>query len=97
MKYIDADKLIAEIKRRMKINNWDESEGSDVAFSEDKKILSFIESMEKEPEVVELEKEIDRVFFEGDCGSQRLTHKEIAQIARHFWNKGYSARKEESK
>lgn len=45
------EKIKAEIERRMKINQWDESEGSDVAFSEDKKILSFIESLEKEQDV----------------------------------------------
>ena len=42
-------KIIAEIERRMKINQWNHSaEGSEFAFSEDKEILSFIESLEKE-------------------------------------------------
>lgn len=53
---------------------------------------------EPEQPEVDLEKEIDRVFFKGDCGSQRLTHKEIAQIARHFAEWGaihLNARKEQ--
>lgn len=44
----------------------------------------IITSLQQEKPEVDLEKEIDRVFFKGDCGSQRLTHNEIAQIAYHF-------------
>lgn len=49
---------------------------------------------QEQPEV-DLEKEIDRVFFQKDCGSDRLYHKEIANIARHFYELGLNARKEE--
>lgn len=49
---------------------------------------------QEQPEV-DLEKEIDRVFFQKDCGSDRLYHKEIAKIARHFYELGLKARKEE--
>lgn len=50
---------------------------------------------QEQPEV-DLEKEIDRVFFQKDCGSDRLYHKEIAKIARHFYELGLKARKEKS-
>ena len=47
------------------------------------------DSMQEEPVSEDLEKEIDRVFFKNECDSQRLHHKEIADIARHFaaWQK----------
>ena len=51
-----------EIERRMKINKWDNSEGSDVAFSEDKRLLSFIESLEKEQKPEEWSEEDERML-----------------------------------
>ncbi len=50
---------------------------------------------EQEQPEVDLEKEINRVFFQKDCDSDRLYHKEIAKIARHFYDLGLKARKEQ--
>ena len=46
----------------------------------------LIGCLQKDYASEDLEKEIDRVFFKNECSSQRLHHKEIADIARHFAN-----------
>ena len=50
-------------------------------------IKSFIESLEKEQDV-DLEKEIDTAFFKSYPGTKKLTHKELSQIARNFYELG---------
>lgn len=65
---------------------------------EEKEDTRTIETAQQEQEVADLEKEIDRVFFQQDCGSNRLYYNEIANIARHFAEWGaihLNTRKEE--
>ena len=107
MKYIDADKLIAEIDRRIKLIplNYVEVGSNPTSKAMNQKlrnglerglnsIKDFIASLQQEQLEADLEKEIDRVFFQKDCGSDRLYHKEIAQLAKHFYELGLNARKE---
>ncbi len=97
-KYIDAEKLkrlVGELKMRAKRNRCDSWGIVPDALEE---VEGFITSLQQEQSEVDLEKEIDRVFFQMDCGSDRLHHKEIAQIARHFAEWGaihLNARKED--
>ena len=125
-KYIDADKLIAEIERLKQDNETSDDKeyaqyeidvacGYAMACEE---ILSIIASLQQEQPKVEFEEEID-VFFYGKnfkrCNdgvrvpgalmrdwqnqnvSRSLSTDEIRRFAHHFWNKGYNARKEETK
>lgn len=105
-KYIDTDKLITGIEQLKETNKVlstrqlsEYLQGSIYGFDlAVEKILSIISSFQQEQEVADLEKEIDRVFFQQDCGSNRLYYNEIANIARHFAEWGaihLNARKEE--
>ena len=102
MKYIDADRLRAEIKIIQK-----SLEHRDVRFNQIKQIrtecmLEFckmlnniITSLQQEQLGVDLEKELRNynVPF-NDCGWERLTHNTLKEIARHFYELG-KARKGE--
>lgn len=64
-------------------------------------LLSFIESLEKELKV-DLEKELKQWRHEhfkgkrdGDYNGEYLERESQLDLAHHFWNKGYNARKEE--
>ena len=86
MKYIDAEKLIAEIERRKK---------QDVTFRE-RSILIDIEtaitSLQQEQPEVDLEKEITNYY-------QRIKGNSLEDafctIARHFYELGLNARNED--
>lgn len=109
MKHIDAEKLIAEIERRREKcadiaadeRNEEVAEyyrGKEVAYDE---TSSLITSLQQEQPEEELEKEIDK--FLNETGAPYVwciddEQKEWCNIiARHFWNKGYNARKKEEK
>lgn len=98
-KYIDADKLIAEIERKMKC--WEGlPKGIDSPYCTLKGIRKYVDFLQQEQLTdVDLEKEIDRWFDEKYMQNMEgLPIKPIVQIiARHFWNKGYNARREEAK
>ncbi len=104
MKYIDADKLIAKIQPLYEYSKDKARYAGQTGISSDcakwdkavsiyESVLRIITSLQQEQTEVDLEKEIDRIFFKGDCGSQRLTHKEIAQIAHHFYELALNVRK----
>lgn len=113
-KYIDTEKLIAEIRRIVK-EETPISKGSDyyhgVADTADK-LLSFIDSLQQESPVsgssekpnnllsekqeqpeVDLEKEVDatmkRYLYHITCREEQIS------FARHFYELGLKARKEE--
>ena len=102
MKYIDSEKLIAEIGRRKK--SIDECpfieaefgaemrrEGKIQAYNE---ILSLITSLQQEQPEVELEKEID-VWY--NTMGIPVTADALKETARHFYELGLNARKEDTK
>lgn len=82
----DKEKIRTEIVRLYEENKERHSVEGIAAVTEIRKLLSFIDSLPNEPTSEDLEKEIDRVYFKNECCSQRLHHKEIAEIARHFAN-----------
>lgn len=98
MKYIEAEKLKFKIDSFMNdlwevlpdayyIKNGELSirEASDLGAYKALEIVSgYIDSLLREQSDADLEKEIDRVFFQQDCGSNKLYYKEIANIAHHF-------------
>lgn len=95
MKYIDADKLIAEIekwrdKAKEKYNESTYSMGRCDALAE---FRNHIVSLQQEQPEVDLEKEIKDKYSRDT--STLKTREQYAKLARHFWNKGYNARKED--
>ena len=105
MKYIDADKLRAEIdafytKYKAKFHQNGDSyhlgiiDGLDMA----ERILDTLES--EKPMQEDLEDEIDRVIADYsftktiDSGGFKTTVLDYAKIARHFFELGLNARKE---
>lgn len=97
-KYIDAEKLLAEIERRKK---------QDVTFRE-RNILIDIEmaiaALQQEQPKVELEEEIENqihnVFYDLDGiaimgTSEYASVEDMENIACHFYELGLNARKEE--
>jgi 6-phosphogluconate dehydrogenase len=122
-KYIDADKLIAEIERRKnqterRINNivpirrkdtMDEEQLAKIELRDkvDKAylngvlitlsdILSFITSLQQEQPEVDLLKALDDYYNKEEFGPSDAIEYEIHKdIARHFYELGKNARKEE--
>ena len=94
MKYIDAEKLIKAI----------EEKGLDCSFAlkmERLDTLALIDELQQEQQEVDLEDEIDRVIADYsftktiDSGGFKTTILDYAKIARHFYELGLNARKEE--
>lgn len=96
MKYINADKLKAEIERQLE--KYDPHYTS--AGSELKKLLSFIDSLQQEQPEVDLEKEIERFLNSEEstshtnAGGYDVAFKDSVKIARHFYELGFNARKD---
>lgn len=105
MKYIDSEKLLAEIERLI-----EETKSMKPAFdqfwagqiSAFKGAIKIAESLQQEQPEVDLEKEIDR--FWDSCikhknergGNVIWSNKlEVKVLARHFFDMGLNARKEE--
>lgn len=104
IKYIDAEKIIAEIDYRLHCNGafdevgdyqWHYDQGMVDAY---KYIREVVTSLQQEQPEVDLEKEMDR-FFEGMPiqEHENIFEDTYHMIARHFYELGLNARKEESK
>ncbi len=92
MKYIDAEKLkglVSELKERAQRNRYDSWGIVPEALEE---VEGFITSLQQQPEV-DLEKEIDEQWdrFVSSEGER----EDFNAIARHFYELGLKARKEE--
>lgn len=102
-KYIDAEKLISEIKRyknkadeRLKIKGR--------TFGEEQKdlalqnlcgnLLYFIESLQQEQTEVNLEKELEQ-YARNHPADDAASYRNLIGIARHFYELGLNAKKEE--
>ena len=103
MKYIDAEKLIAEIQKLRSETCISESDDYyEYAKSE---IIDIITSLQKEQPEVDLEREIRDYFSKWDydyyncvitMGNDIVaTLSSIQNVARHFYELGLNARKEE--
>ena len=95
-KYIDAEKLKAHIQYLIKKDNY---ELFDVP-----ELLSFIDSLQQEQPEVDLEKEINRFLSNATMmdkgewkGKYPISEMGFGVVARHFFNLGLNARKEENK
>ena len=104
-KYIDAEKLIAEIERRLK-DYWGICFHDVKAYNEDsnvrelKELLTLIESLQREQPEVDLEEYIENEIkhyglslYEASYGT--FSASEIDRIMRKFYELGRNARKEE--
>ena len=104
-KYIDADRLRAEIKKRLK-NVRDYMNGGGMKYKGPRyykmqgkesaydALLNIIDSLQQEQPEVDLKKEIDRELDTRWKGEYLSTSK-FRESARHFFNLGLNARKEE--
>ena len=102
MKYIDADKIRAEIERRMK--HWHCFEFMDEMLNGpngDDGFLFFLDSLQQEQQEVDLEKDIQDWMI-NECGpsdfnpyADHWCADDIINTARHFYELGRNARKEE--
>ena len=93
-KYIDADKLITEINRRMN-ENCELAEKTPMFAQravEDYGILAFIEALQQEQPEVDLEKEAVSFCFDNGIN---ISPGQAKNIVRHFYELGLKARKEE--
>ena len=102
-KYIDAEKLIAEIERRMS-ENYELGKKAE-CFShravEDNDILALIDSLQQDQSEVDLAEEITRFFCKNPIPHEHITDWPLLKnTAIHFAEWGaihLNARKEESK
>jgi len=88
MKYIDAEKLKAEIEKRLSIFEYG------MAYDCWASCKKVVESLQQEQPEVDLEREIIRYKVPFSDDREYLNEQTLDAIARHFWNKGYNARKE---
>ena len=99
MKYIDAEKLIAEIKRRKEFEGWCAvgSDTADVYYARGFRfacdfVLNTITSLQQEQLEVDLEKEIVEMIAKQPF---IIRAKDQIAFARHFYELGLNARKED--
>ena len=99
MKYIDSEKLIAEIGRRKKSIDecpfieaeFGASIKRDVEIKTLNELISIITSLQQDQPEVELEKEIKNYLATKCAGDDEPS---VSEIARHFYALGLDARKE---
>ncbi len=111
MKYIDADRLRAKIERRLDELNPKTGMFGDRPLRavnpktfprerELEKVLDLIDSLQQEQPEVDLEKEIEEQFDRVCDGAEHvpvanLLRPTFTRIARHFYELGLNARKED--
>ena len=96
MKYIDADKLREQIRTMQRNSPFFEYPAAEVT----DQILSFIDSLQQEQPITEcneLEREYKRFSLSDHHQLQISLGNAGIDIARHFYELGINARKEESK
>lgn len=101
MKYIDADKLLANLRRQkheLELSIQSQGDfGQSCHIIAYESILSFITSLQQEHSEVDLEKEIEKWFdvFGEAWENGEWSTNDIRSTARHFYELGLKARKEE--
>lgn len=103
MKYIDVDKLKAEIERRQKENRYDELPMTidryykAGRYYEDRDILTFIDSLQQEQPGVDLENTIriefgTRAKVEDGRRCVKLNWDKFSVLAHHFYELGRNSK-----
>lgn len=100
MKYIDADKLIAEIESRMEDCKLPDGKfpttTSIVRYEELSCLRNFISSLQQERPEVDLEKDIERIVKnEERFMNFQVKSQLIKYVARHFYELGLNAKKDD--
>ena len=84
-KYIDAEKLKAEIEKRKKENMYVDLPMSIGRYYEDRDLLAFLDTLSEEPDNEDLNDEISRTYHDGSVAdTSDLDHVSYENIARHF-------------
>lgn len=98
MAYIDSDKLIAEIKRLIKVNKKLKpnrfTEGIAAGYGDALSVITSLTSLQQEQLEVDLEEEMIRYDETLVVGNDPLTSADFEDIARHFYELGLKSRKE---
>ena len=102
-KYIDAEKLIAKIERLNAIVSYESKDRHDEGLHDAyKAVKNVIDSLQQEQPEVDLEKELGQWRHkhfagerDGHYSGEYLERSSQLDIARHFFNLGLNARKEE--
>lgn len=109
MKYIDAERLRAEIEKRKQVHFDDyfiKKSGNSADYGASNalaNVISLIDSLQQEQSEVDLEKEVskwwDASFQEPDFKFRKhqahiVSNNEIIKLAKHFYELGINARKE---
>ena len=90
-KYIDSEKLIAEIERRVEEYNIQSLRGAELS-----DLLSFITSLQQGQPEVDLAEEITRFFSKNPIPHEHITDWPLLKnTAIHFYELGLNARKED--
>lgn len=92
MKYIDTEKLIAEIKKRQEYLG---DHNFHSMADEYDWLLTIVQSLQQEQPEVDLEKEINRLW-DSLCDELEGPHNKFdiyARCARHFYELGLNAKK----
>ena len=94
MKYIDTDRLRAKIKNSLEFDERIQTNFYIGRRDAERNILALLDSLQQEQPEVDLEKEIDECAKSDLCPDD-CSFYDFARIARHFYELGLNARKEE--
>lgn len=105
MKYIDADRLRAEIERKrdsaLERQKNLEKIGQDTVLNEMiafelNRLISFVDSLQQEQPKGDLEKEVEKYLLDNaDFVIKSTSNEMVNTLARHFYELGLNARKED--
>ena len=95
MKYIPADKLIAEIERQSKSIENATGDFAEGRRGELDNLHRLITSLQQEKPEVDVEKEIAETLGNVWAETPEEVQNDMSRFARYFWNKGYNARRNE--
>lgn len=96
MKYIDADRLRAEIEIKKKTEGWCEvgKDTADIYYARGVRftcdfVLNLIDSLQQKLSEVDLEKEVEKYLLDNANFVTKSTSKEMVNtLARHFYELG---------
>lgn len=92
-KYIDSEKLFSEIVSQ--IDSLPKSHAGNIMGDALRGVLVCITSLQQEQPEVDLEKEMDKFYDSPLWEGENVSWMTYTRIARHFYELGLNARKEE--